>query len=156
GVGGEWGGAVLMAVEHAPENRRGFYGAWPQVGVPAGLVLGTGTYALLSATLSDDDFREWGWRVPFLARALLIAVGLGVRLTVREARFLQRALDAKSAVKMPVPAALKPSPKEIALAAGSFVAPTATFYIVSVWLISYATTKLGYGRTTILTANAAL
>ena len=84
GVGGEWGGAALMAVEHAPEHRRGFYGAWPQVGVPAGLVLGTGAYALLSATLSDERFLEWGWRVPFLASALLIAVGMWIRLTVAE------------------------------------------------------------------------
>ena len=147
GVGGEWGGAALMAVEHAPEHRRGFYGAWPQVGVPAGLVLGTATYALLSATLSDEQFLEWGWRVPFLASALLIAVGMWIRLAVAESPIFQEALDAKSAAKMPVLDALKTYPKEIALAAGSFVATNATFYVVSVWLISYATTKLGYDRT---------
>src|SRR6476659_736975 len=156
GVGGEWAGAALMAVEHAPEHRRGFYGAWPQVGAPAGLVLGTGTYALLSATLSNDQFLAWGWRVPFLASALLIAVGMWIRLTVAESPIFQEALDAKSAAKMPVFDALKTYPKEIALAAGSFVATNATFYIVSVWLISYATTKLGYESTAILTANAAL
>ena len=156
GVGGEWGGAALMAVEHAPEHRRGFYGAWPQVGVPAGLVLGTGTYALLSATLSNEQFLEWGWRVPFLASALLIAVGMWIRLTVAESPIFQEALDAKSAAKMPVLDALKTYPKEIALAAGSFVATNATFYVGSVWLISYATTELGYDRTTILNANVAL
>jgi metabolite-proton symporter len=156
GVGGEWGGAALMAVEHAPEHRRGFYGAWPQVGVPAGIVLGTGTYALLSATLSNDEFREWGWRVPFLASALLIAVGMWIRLTVGESPIFKQVLDVKLAAKLPVLDALKTYPKEIALAAGSFVATHATFYIVSVWLISYATTELGYGRTAILTANAAL
>jgi MFS family permease len=90
GVGGEWGGAALMAVEHAPEHRRGFYGAWPQVGVPAGIVLGTGTYALLSATLSDDQFREWGWRVPFLASVMLIAVGMWIRLRWRKVRSFRR------------------------------------------------------------------
>jgi MFS transporter, MHS family, shikimate and dehydroshikimate transport protein len=99
GVGGEWGGAALMAVEHAPEHRRGFYGAWPQVGVPTGIVLGTGTYALLSATLSDEQFLAWGWRVPFLASALLIAVGMWIRLTVAESPIFQEALDAKSVVK---------------------------------------------------------
>ena len=156
GVGGEWGGAALMAVEHAPEQRRGFYGAWPQVGAPAGLVLGTGTYALLSATLTDEQFLEWGWRVPFLVSALLIAVGMWIRLTVAESPVFQETLHAKSAAKMPVLDALKTYPKEIALAAGSFVATHATFYIVSVWLISYATTKLGYDRTTILNANTAL
>ena len=156
GVGGEWGGAALMAVEHAPQHRRGFYGAWPQVGVLAGLLLGTGAYALLSATLTDEQFLEWGWRVPFLASALLIAVGMWIRLAVAESPVFQKTLDAKPVAKMPVLDALKTYPKEIALAAGSFVATNANFYIVSVWLISYATTKLGYDRTEILTANAAL
>ena len=156
GVGGEWGGAALMAVEHAPQHRRGFYGAWPQVGVPAGLVLGTGTYAVLSATLTDEQFLEWGWRVPFLASAVLIAVGMWIRLAVAESPIFQETLDAKSAAKMPVLDALKTYPKEIALAAGSFVATNATFYVGSVWLVSYATTALGYDRTTILNTNAAL
>ena len=156
GVGGEWGGAALMAVEHAPQHRRGFYGAWPQVGVLAGLLLGTGAYALLSATLTDEQFLEWGWRVPFLASVLLIAIGMWIRLAVAESPVFQKTLDAKPVAKMPVLDALKTYPKEIALAAGSFVATNANFYIVSVWLISYATTKLGYDRTEILTANAAL
>ena len=156
GVGGEWGGAALMAVEHAPENRRGFYGAWPQVGVPAGVVLGTLTYAVLTATLTDEQFLAWGWRVPFLASALLISIGLWIRLTVAESPIFREALDAQSAAKLPILDALKTYPKEIALAAGSFLATHATFYVGSVWLISYATTKLGYDRTTILTANAAL
>jgi MFS transporter, MHS family, shikimate and dehydroshikimate transport protein len=156
GVGGEWGGAALMAVEHAPRHRRGFYGAWPQVGVPAGLVLGTGAYAVLSATLSDEQFLAWGWRVPFLASALLIAVGLWIRLTVAESPVFQRTLDAKASAKMPVLDALRTYPRQIALAAGSFVATHATFYVGSVWLISYATTELGYDRTSILNANTAL
>ncbi len=156
GVGGEWGGAALMAVEHAPAHRRGFYGAWPQIGAPIGLVLGTGTYALLSATLSDEEFVAWGWRVPFLTSVLLIAVGMWIRLTVAESPIFQETLDAKSAAKMPVLDALKTYPKEIALAAGSFVATHATFYTGSVWLISYATAHLGYDRTEILSANAAL
>jgi MFS transporter, MHS family, shikimate and dehydroshikimate transport protein len=156
GVGGEWGGAALMAVEHAPRHRRGFYGAWPQVGVPAGLVLGTGAYAVLSATLSDEQFLAWGWRVPFLASALLIAVGLWIRLTVAESPVFQRTLDAKASAKMPFLDALRTYPRQIALAAGSFVATHATFYVGSVWLISYATTELGYDRTSILNANTAL
>lgn len=156
GVGGEWGGAALMAVEHAPPHRRGFYGSWPQVGVPAGLVLGTGTFAVLTATLTDDQFAAWGWRIPFLASALLIAVGMWIRLTVSESPVFQESLDRKSAARMPVLDALKAYPKEIALAAGSFLATHATFYVSSVWLIAYATTVLGYERTTILNANTFL
>jgi MFS transporter, MHS family, shikimate and dehydroshikimate transport protein len=156
GVGGEWGGAALMAVEHAPDHRRGFYGSWPQVGVPAGLLLGTATFAVLSATLSDEAFLAWGWRVPFLLSAVLIAVGLWIRLTVSESPVFQETLDAKSAARMPVFEALRTYPKEIALAAGSFIATHSTFYVGSVWLIAYATTELGYDRTAILSANAAL
>jgi MFS transporter, MHS family, shikimate and dehydroshikimate transport protein len=156
GVGGEWGGAALMAVEHAPANRRGFYGSWPQVGVPAGLVLGTAMFALLSATLTDEQFLAWGWRVPFLVSVVLIAVGMWIRLSVSESRIFRETVEAKSAARMPVLEALRTYPKEILLAAGSFVATHATFYVGSVWLVSYATTELGYDRTAVLNANAAL
>jgi MFS transporter, MHS family, shikimate and dehydroshikimate transport protein len=156
GVGGEWGGAALMAVEHAPEHRRGFYGSWPQVGVPAGLVLGNAIFAVVSANLSDEQFLAWGWRIPFLVSALLIVVGLWIRLTVSESRVFQEILDAKSEARLPVLDALRTYPKEILLAAGSFVATNATFYVGSVWLISYATMELGYQRTEVLNANTAL
>ncbi|WP_214406850.1 MFS transporter [Pseudonocardia lacus] len=156
GVGGEWGGAALMAVEHAPAHRRGFYGAWPQVGVPAGLVLGTAMFALLSATLTDEQFLSWGWRVPFLVSVVLIGVGLWIRLSVSESRIFTETMEAKSAARMPVLEALRTYPKEILLAAGSFVATHATFYVGSVWLVSHATTELGYDRTAVLNANAAL
>jgi MHS family shikimate/dehydroshikimate transporter-like MFS transporter len=156
GVGGEWGGAALMAVEHAPANRRGFYGSWPQVGVPAGLLLGTGAFAVLSATLTDEQFVAWGWRIPFLVSVVLIGVGMWIRLTVAESPVFQETLDTKTAARMPVLDALRTYPKEIALAAGSFLATHSTFYVGSVWLISYATTELGYDQTQILGANAAL
>jgi len=83
GVGGEWGGAVLMAVEHAPENARGFYGSWPQIGVPAGLLLSTAVFAL-AARLPEEQFLSWGWRVPFLLSILLVGVGLVIRLRILE------------------------------------------------------------------------
>jgi len=156
GVGGEWGGAALMSVEHAPAHRRGFYGSWPQVGVPLGLLLGTGAFAVLSATLTDEQFLAWGWRVPFLASVLLIGVGMWIRLTVSESPVFREALDAKAAARMPVLDAVRTYPKEIALAAGSFVATHSTFYVGSVWLVSYATTQLAYERTSVLGANAAL
>ncbi len=156
GVGGEWGGAALMAVEHAPDHRRGFYGSWPQVGVPLGLVMGTTVFAVVSASVTDEQFLAWGWRIPFLLSALLIAVGLWIRLTVSESPIFQKTLDEKTAARMPVLDALRTYPKEISLAAGSFLATNATFYVGSVWLVSYATQELAYERTTILTANAAL
>src|SRR5678816_3454801 len=83
GVGGEWGGAVLMAVEHAPPGRRGFYGSWPQIGVPAGLALSTAVFAVFSR-LPEDQFLSWGWRVPFLVSALLVGVGLVIRMKIVE------------------------------------------------------------------------
>src|SRR3954451_12477167 len=84
GLGGEWGGAVLMVAEHGDERRRGLYSSWPQVGVPAGNLLSAGVLAVLAAALSDDQFSSWGWRIPFLLSAALIGVGLWVRLTVEE------------------------------------------------------------------------
>src|SRR4051794_16124585 len=84
GLGGEWGGAVLMVAEHGDERRRGLYSSWPQVGVPAGNLLSAGVLAVLAAVLTDSAFTSWGWRIPFLLSALLIAVGLWIRLTVEE------------------------------------------------------------------------
>src|SRR5438132_1840862 len=84
GVGGEWGGAVLMAVEHSGGAQRGFHGSWPQMGVPAGSLLSTGVFALFSSQLSDQQFLAWGWRIPFLLSTVLIAVGLFIRLRVLE------------------------------------------------------------------------
>ena len=79
GLGGEWGGAVLMAVEHAPDNRKGFYGSWPQLGAPLGLVLGTLVFSIFSATMTDAQFLAWGWRLPFLFSIVLVVVGLWIR-----------------------------------------------------------------------------
>ncbi|QGK69120.1 MFS transporter [Allosaccharopolyspora coralli] len=157
GVGGEWGGAVLMAVEHAPNNRRGFYGSWPQVGVPAGLLLGTLTFYALSAGMSDAAFLAWGWRVPFLISAVLIVVGFVIRLKVSESPIFEKAMQDKSnASKMPVLEALRTHPKTIALATGTFLGTHSTFYIGSTWMVAYATTSLGYERTTILGVNSFL
>ncbi|MDD7967144.1 MFS transporter [Actinomycetospora lemnae] len=156
GVGGEWGGAALMAVENAPPHRRGFYGSWPQVGVPLGLVMGTGSFLVLDLTVSEPAFQAWGWRIPFLASAVLIAVGMWIRLTVAESPVFRRDQERREASRLPVLQVLREHPKLIFLAAGSFVATNATFYISSVWLVSYATTELGYTRSTILGANTFL
>ena len=156
GVGGEWGGAALMAVENAPDHRRGFYGAWPQVGVPLGLVLGTGSFLVLDLTVAEADFQAWGWRIPFLASALLILVGMWIRLTVAESPVFRADQERRESSRMPVVDVLRRYPKVILLAAGSFLATNATFYVSSVWLVSYATTELGYERATILGANTFL
>ncbi|WP_433800877.1 MFS transporter [Actinomycetospora sp. CA-084318] len=156
GVGGEWGGAALMAVENAPDHRRGFYGSWPQVGVPLGLVLGTGSFLILDLTVSDAAFQAWGWRIPFLASALLILVGMWIRVTVAESPVFRADAERREASRLPVLEVLREHPRIILLAAGSFLATNATFYVSSVWLVSYATTELGYERSTILGANTFL
>jgi MFS transporter, MHS family, shikimate and dehydroshikimate transport protein len=156
GVGGEWGGAALMAVENAPDHRRGFYGSWPQVGVPLGLVLGTGSFLVLDLTVSESAFQAWGWRIPFLASALLILVGMWIRLTVAESPVFRADAERREASRLPVLDVLREHPRIIFLAAGSFLATNATFYVSSVWLVSYATTELGYDRSTILGANTLL
>ncbi|TWG07919.1 MFS transporter [Saccharopolyspora dendranthemae] len=159
GVGGEWGGAALMAVEHAPKGKRGFYGSWPQVGVPAGLLLGNLTFTVLSANMSEETFLAWGWRVPFLCSAVLIVVGFAIRLKISESPVFQQAMERKDqerAERMPVIEVLRKHPKTILLAAGSFLATNATFYVGTTWIVSYTTKTLDYERTTILSANALL
>ena len=95
GLGGEWGGAVLMAVEHAPEDKKGFYGSWPQLGAPLGLVLGTLVFSLVSWFLPDAELYAWGWRLPFLFSIVLVIVGLWIRFTIAESPEFQKVKDAK-------------------------------------------------------------
>ena len=160
GVGGEWGGAALMAVEHAPDNRRGFYGSWPQVGVPAGLLIGTSIFAVISGTVTDAQFLAWGWRLPFLFSALLIILGLFIRLSISESPVYKEEMKKKKEkqeeVGLPVLEAIKTYPKTMGLATGSFIGTHATFYIGSVWMISYAVDQIGYDRTAVLSANSLL
>ncbi|MCX2734101.1 MFS transporter [Saccharopolyspora sp. NFXS83] len=156
GVGGEWGGAALMAVEHAPAHRRGFYGSWPQIGVPAGLLLGNLTFSALSAGLTEAEFLAWGWRVPFLCSALLIVVGFVIRLRISESPVFERAARQQRHTRTPVLDVLREHPRVVALAAGSFLATNATFYVGTTWIVAYTTNSLGYERTSILNANALL
>lgn len=157
GVGGEWGGAALMSVEHAPDNRRGFYGSWPQTGVPAGLALGTIVFAIVSALVSDAQFAAWGWRIPFLLSALLIVVGMVIRLKVSESPIFERvAQNRQQRTRMPIVETVQTYPKTVALATGSFIASNATFYIASVWIVAYGTQQIGYGQTSLLNAIALL
>jgi metabolite-proton symporter len=150
GVGGEWGGAVLMAVEHAPPGRRGFYGSWPQIGVPAGLVLSTAVFSLF-ASLPDAQFITWGWRVPFLLSIGLVAVGLLIRVRILETPAFERVKQQKSEARMPVIEVLTKYPGEVLVAAGARVAENGGFYIFSAFTLVYATQHASIPRDTVLT-----
>jgi MFS transporter, MHS family, shikimate and dehydroshikimate transport protein len=141
-VGGEWGGAVLMAVEHSPPGRRGFAGSWPQSGSPAGLVLATGAFAA-AATMPDDAFLAWGWRIPFLLSALLVAVGLFIRLRMYESPEFAAVRDAGQEPRIPVLEAVRNHPRNLLMAIGACLAPFLNFYLFAVFVLSYATETLG-------------
>jgi MHS family shikimate/dehydroshikimate transporter-like MFS transporter len=151
GLGGEWGGAVLMAVEHAPKHKRGFYGSWPQMGAPAGLLLANGVFFLVSGNLSDAEFLSWGWRVPFLLSSLLVIVGLFIRLRLAESPAFSKVKETGAESKMPIMEVLVRYPKNILLAMGARFAENGFFYILTVFVLTYATEKLKVERSTVLT-----
>jgi len=149
GVGGEWGGAVLMAVEHAPANARGFYGSWPQIGVPAGLLLSTAVFAQF-ARLPEDQFLSWGWRVPFLLSGVLVGVGLVIRLRILETPAFTRLKAEGSEARRPIVELLQTQRKEVLLAMGARFAENGSFYIYTVFVLVYGTQKVGIDRRTVL------
>jgi metabolite-proton symporter len=145
GLGGEWGGAVLMAVEHSPDDKRGLNGSWPQMGVPAGLVLGTGAFAAVSA-ISGEAFVTWGWRVPFLLSILLIALGLYIRLAIYESPAFSRVRESGTEARMPIVDVFRTYPKNVLLAVGSRIGIDVVFYIFAVYVLTYVSTNLGLPR----------
>jgi metabolite-proton symporter len=146
GLGGEWGGAVLMAVEHAPANRRGFYGSWPQLGAFVGLLLSTIVFRAVSK-MPDSAFLSWGWRVPFLLSFILVAIGIWIRLTVAESPvFLKMKKNQKKEVKMPIIEALTKHPKNIFIAMGARFAENGLFYVFTVFSLTYISTYLKVPR----------
>ena len=149
GVGGEWGGAVLMAVEHAPPGARGFYGSWPQIGVPAGLLLSTAVFAQF-ARLPEAQFLAWGWRVPFLVSILLVAVGLVIRLRVLETPVFTRLKREGIESRRPALEVLSTHPREVLLAIGARLAENGAFYIYTVFVLVYGTQKVGIDREIVL------
>jgi MHS family shikimate/dehydroshikimate transporter-like MFS transporter len=149
GLGGEWGGAVLMAVEHAPPNRRGFYGSWPQMGAPAGMLLATAVFSVFSR-LSEAQFLAWGWRIPFLLSSVLIGMGVFIRLRVAESPVFQHRKPEAAAPRIPVLDALRTYPKQILLAMGARFAENGFFYIITTFVLSYGTERLGLPRSTFL------
>src|SRR5918997_2134689 len=143
GVGGEWGGAVLMAVEHAPAGRRGFFGSWPQMGVPAGLLLANVVFLLTSNAMPEEQFLAWGWRVPFLVSIILVGVGLFIRLRIMETPAFRQVQESHTEAQMPILDVLRTYPKNVLLAMGMRIAENGTFYILTAFVLSYITAELG-------------
>jgi metabolite-proton symporter len=137
-VGGEWGGAVLMAAEHGDARRRGFWASWPQAGVPAGNLLAAGVLAVMAGLQPEEDFLEWGWRVPFLLSALLVVVGWYIRNRVSESPMFEAALDdAEVPPKVPALDVLRERPKALVLGAGLRVGENISYYILTVFSLTY-------------------
>jgi metabolite-proton symporter len=151
GVGGEWGGAILMAVEHAPPARRGFYGSWPQIGVPAGLLLSTLVYVPFSR-MPEESFLSWGWRVPFLLSIVLVGIGLIIRVRILETPAFQRMKESRLEARQPVIEVLRHYPREVLVAMGARLAENGTFYLYSVFVLIYAVQHVAMDRNIMLTA----
>ncbi|RBP47268.1 metabolite-proton symporter [Roseimicrobium gellanilyticum] len=147
GVGGEWAGAVLMVVEHAKQEKRGLYASWVQAGVPAGMLLATGVMSLFNL-MPQETFLDWGWRVPFLLGIFLTGIGFFIRLRVLESPAFEQAKKEKPPARMPVLEVLKTHPGNVLLAMGARLAENAFFYIFTVWVLTYATEKLGLPKST--------
>jgi MFS transporter, MHS family, shikimate and dehydroshikimate transport protein len=149
GIGGEWGGAVLMAVEHSPKDKRGFYGSWPQIGVPAGLLLSSGMVSLLSL-LPDADFLSWGWRIAFLLSAVLVVIGLYIRLKILETPAFARLKETGREAAVPFLDLVRTHPKNTLLGLGARYIEGVTFNMFGVFSIAYVTGALGLPRQTAL------
>jgi len=150
GLGGEWGGAVLLAVENAPPGRRAWYGMFPQLGAPVGFFFSGGVFLLLSQYLSDEQFFSFGWRIPFLASAALVLVGLYVRLTITETPIYRAAMNREERSKVPMLEVFRTQPKVLVTGILSSLATFVLFYLMTVFALSWGTTALGYSRTTFL------
>jgi metabolite-proton symporter len=160
-VGGQWGGAALLAVESAPKDKRGLFGSFPQLGVPVGLVLANLTFLIMAQVVSPEAFQAWGWRVPFLMSLLLVGLALWIQLRLEDSpefKALEEAAEARAhaiakvKARSPILEAIRKHPKEILLAAGSFVAANGCFYLIITYVVAYATTKVGLERPTVLKA----
>jgi len=151
GLGGEWGGAVLMAYEYAPKEKRGFFASWPQVGLATGLCLASGVVALLSATLTDEQFLSWGWRLAFLLSALLVFVGMYIRLTIKESPEFEKVKQKNAESKIPFVDMIKRYPANILKGMGARYIDGVFFNIFGVFIISYLTSTLHLTRTEALT-----
>ncbi|MET7491397.1 MFS transporter [Streptomyces sp900116325] len=159
-LGGEWGGAVLLVSEHGDAKRRGFWASWPQTGAPAGQLLATGVLSALTALLSDSAFGTWGWRIPFLLSGVLVIVGLWIRLSVDESPVFKAALAqaearkgaAATAEKMPLVAVLRHHWRDVLIAMGARMAENISYYVITAFILVYATTAAELSKQTALNA----
>jgi metabolite-proton symporter len=152
GVGGEWGGAVLLALESGHRGKRGFYASWPQAGVPLGLLASTGAFALMRWLLPEPAFFAWGWRLPFLFSGVLIAVGLLIRVRILETPLFRQLQATKQVSQAPLMETLRRHWREILLAAGARLSENSCFYLFSVYVLAYNQTVLHVNPTVFLVA----
>jgi MFS family permease len=149
GVGGEWGGSVLLSMEWGSQRRRGFMASWPHIGVPVGLLLSTGMIKLFSA-VAGDGFDTWGWRIPFLASVVLIAIGLYVRLRVLESPAFRQVKQENAVVRQPVWQVLREQPREVLTSAFVRMSEQAPFYLFVTFVLTYGTDHLGLANSSLL------
>ena len=152
-AGGEWGGAALMAVEHAPTARRGFFGAFPQIGVPVGMILATSTLFVITSLLTPEQFLAWGWRIPFLLSIVLIGVGYVIRRAVEESPIFQDLQRRKKESAAPLRQLFRHNTKTVILTAVIFIGNNAAGYLLIAFFATYAVTVLGMDRPTVLLAT---
>ncbi|MBD0444950.1 MHS family MFS transporter [Acinetobacter nosocomialis] len=146
GLGGEWSGAVLLATENAPEGKRAWYGMFPQLGAPIGFILATGSFILLSAAIPEQAFMQWGWRIPFIASAILVIVGLYIRLKLHETPAFQKVLDKQKEVNIPFKEVVTKHTGKLILGTIAAICTFVVFYLTTVFALNWGTTKLGYAR----------
>jgi metabolite-proton symporter len=146
GLGGEWGGAVLLAVENAPPGRRAWYGMFPQLGAPVGFFFSGGVFLLLSEFLTDEQFFSFGWRIPFLASAALVLVGLYVRLTITETPVFREAMTREERVRVPIAEVFRSHSRTVVIGVLASLVTFVLFYLMTVFALSWGTTALGHTR----------
>jgi MFS transporter, MHS family, shikimate and dehydroshikimate transport protein len=152
-VGGEWGGAVLMTIEHSPPLRRGFYGSIVQIGFPLGMALGTASFFAL-AHLDEAEFLSWGWRLPFIVSAVLVVVGTFIRLRIEETPDFRRDQREGRIERFPVLEAIRRHPKDVAIGLGARITEISWIYLITIFGLSYAVTNMGLSRQLVLGAIA--
>lgn len=150
GLGGEWGGAVLLATENAPPHKKAWYGMFPQLGAPIGFLLSSGTFFILSKTMNDSDFISYGWRIPFIASAILVWVGLYVRLKIAETPDFMKVIDNNERSKMPVADVFVKHTKAITLGTLATITTFLLFYLMTVFTLSWGTSALHYPKSDFL------
>ena len=146
GLGGEWGGAVLLAIENAPPNKRAWYGMFPQLGAPIGLLLSGGTFLILTDTMSNEDFMSYGWRIPFIASSLLVLVGFYIRTKITETPSFENSKKEQAAVKIPFFSLMKSFKNQLIFGTLAAVTTFLVFYLMTVFTLSWATSDLGYSK----------